>query len=146
MIKISLLTNLHLHLHKTQTRLRLQSKFGIQALQKSSVNYKFLISIQYAKGMHRDLQTGSWNWWKTYGNQCLLDYGTCKSKGKIVKKQDGRCPCKINCKNTKCGVGSVCVHDPKKCITNCGKLNSVSDLYFLSALSCLEIMSLNWIF
>ena len=59
---------------------------------------------------------------KTYGNECLLDYATCKSKGVIVKKQNGRCPCKKDCSNTKCGAGSVCVHDPKKCITNCGKL------------------------
>ena len=58
---------------------------------------------------------------KTYDNQCLLDYATCQSKGKIVKKQDGRCPCPITCENTKCAVGSVCVHDPIKCITNCGK-------------------------
>ena len=62
---------------------------------------------------------------ETYDNQCLLDYATCKSDGKIVKKQDGRCPCPITCANAKCVVGSVCVHDPIKCTTDCGKFNLV---------------------
>ena len=56
----------------------------------------------------------------TYGNQCLLDYVTCKSKGNVVKKQEGRC-CINRCSRTKCLFGAKCFFNRRTCKQRCGK-------------------------
>uniref|UniRef100_A0A7M5V2S9 Kazal-like domain-containing protein n=1 Tax=Clytia hemisphaerica TaxID=252671 RepID=A0A7M5V2S9_9CNID len=55
----------------------------------------------------------------TYANQCLLNYATCQSKGKITKKRNGRCPCKKTCRNVRCANGARCFHNPRTCKTKC---------------------------
>eukprot|EP00111_Clytia_hemisphaerica_P000998 TCONS_00002898-protein len=61
----------------------------------------------------------------TYDNQCTLDIAHCKSKGKITKKSDGKCPAvcdaKALCKNVKCNekIFEFCEVNEKACTARC---------------------------
>ncbi|XP_066916259.1 agrin-like isoform X2 [Clytia hemisphaerica] len=61
----------------------------------------------------------------TYDNQCILDIAYCKSKGKITKKSDGKCPqvcdAKTLCKNVKCNekIFEFCEANEKACTARC---------------------------
>lgn len=58
----------------------------------------------------------------TYDNGCVLDFVTCKTKGKVLKKHDGKCKtCRFTCANAKCSKGFACITDSFGCFVNCGR-------------------------
>ena len=59
----------------------------------------------------------------TYQNPCILAFITCNTKGKTVKRHDGKCrKCSVTCATVYCAFGSKCEQDPATCKFKCGKL------------------------
>ena len=70
---------------------------------------------------------------RTYQNPCILGFITCITKGKTVKKHDGKC-CSVTCATVFCEFG-LCEQDPATCKFKCGKLYLIFDSRSFRSLS-----------